>query len=359
MSLKHGARLFVLTMIFVGGLLSSSWVRAQAPANLNAELTALNELLAIDRLDFYSDGLADSIQETRPELAALIRRVQPEDFMAQNYTSAQMLDHDHWNEMVLQTVKVKFPKESVKYTAADVQWNYAFFRRKLLECFRADSVNIRPEPGIVPYHPERVQFEERPVPAPDGSRILLDADRYISEKTTRGLFWDASRTGKGIEFHVGTERDFRVRMAIEKRQVVAEVKTRASNYNKIYLIYDPTTQKYSYAFTRISGDDRVVHLLEQLRIIRFENNLPVAQNKVRVYGNTQEAHQLLESSLTDLFKTLPKADLVVIGQKAAITNVIGTAGMMLQMQPNINVALTGSDLTWASLREAKILSRQS
>lgn len=313
--------------------------RAELTAAHKAQLSQLDYLLAVDRLDFYSDGLADYLMDHEQKLAAeAIRRIEPEDYAKEQFKFQDLNNPDKWNELILSMLHKKYP-EFKNLTLKDIEWNYNFFRKKLMEGFKADPITLKREASVSALSAQAPAYNKRSIPSIDRKSILLDAERYISEKTTRALFWDAALTQKAIEFHMGTERDFRQRISQEEREVVAEVKTRSANYNKIYLVFDPHTKEYSYAFTRISGDDRVKHLIAQLRILKFENKVPLKNDFVRVYGNANAVHRDQEARLLEMFKTLPKADMVVIGQKSAISNVISMAGMMAQVQPNIKESM--------------------
>lgn len=310
------------------------FAHAELSAEHRYQLTKLNYMLAVDRLDFYSDGLADYLMDHDQKLAAeAIRQIRPEEYASQNYSMQDLNNTDKWNELVLSMLHKKFP-DFKNLALKDIEWNYNFFRKKLMEGFKADTIELKKEASVSDVNSHTIGYNKRSIPNVDGSAILLDSERYISEKTTRAIFWDAAQTGKSIEFHMGTERDFRQRISQEDREVIAEVKTRAANYNKIYLVYDARSGEYSYAFTRISGEDRVKHLLAQLRILEYDKQVALKNDFVRVYGNANQVHRDQEARLLEMFKTLPKADVVVIGQKSAIANVITMAGMMAQIQPD-------------------------
>ncbi len=299
------------------------------------QLNQLDYLLAIDRLDYYSDGLADQLTTHNQEITAeAIREITPEDFAAEQFPRSDLDNPEKWNELILTTLHKK-SRTSGRVTLQDLTWNYNFFRKKLMEAFKCDPVVLKSDNSFKNFSLQAPQYSKRSVPQVAGQTILLDAERYIAEKTTRGLFWDAALTNKEIEFHLGTERDFRQVILNQERQVIAEIKTRSSNYNKIYLVFDPQANTYSYAFTRISGDDRIKHLIAQLRILKFNNKVAVKNNFVKIYGSANQVHSEQESRLLEIFSKLPKADLVVIGQKNALSNVIANAGMMAQVQPDI------------------------
>ncbi|UOF01983.1 hypothetical protein [Bdellovibrio reynosensis] len=329
--------LLLAFLISTGG--TGAPVYAQVSADHKSQIAQLDYLLAVDRLDFYSDGLADYLMEHEQKLAAeAIRKIEPEDYAKEQFAGKDLNNPDKWNELILSVLHKKFP-EFKNLTLQDIQWNYNFFRKKLMEGFKADPISLKKEASVSSLNNEPVQFNKRTIPKVDGKTILLDAERYISEKTTRALFWDAALSHKAIEFHLGTERDFRQRISQEEREVIAEVKTRAANYNKIYLVFNPHTKEYSYAFTRISGNDRVTHLMAQLGILKYQGQTALKNDSVRVYGNPNKVHRAQEERLSELFKTLPKADMVVIGQKSAIGNVIAMAGMMSQIQPDVGTAV--------------------
>jgi hypothetical protein len=331
-------RIYLFSLIALISV-SCSEVQAQISSKHQDQIDRIEYLLALDRLDFYAEGLADYLLDHNQKIAAeAIRDISPEDYAKQKFSISELNQPDRWNDLILLTVHKLYP-DLKNLTQKDIEWNYNFFRKKLMEGFRADPVSFKREASISPLITEVPAFVNRTVPNGDGSSILLDTERYISEKTTRALFWDAASTDKSIEFHLGTERDFRQRISQEDRQVIAEIKTRSANYNKIYLIYNPQTKDYSYAFTRISGDDRVKHLITQLRILKFKNKIALKGNSVRVYGNANHIHREQEAKLLELFNTLPKADLIVIGQKSAIANVIAMAGMMAQVQPDIKTTV--------------------
>lgn len=328
--------ILLVLLISMGGV---GAVCAEPTVDHRAQLGQLDYLLAVDRLDFYSEGLADYLMDHEQTLASdAIRRIEPEDYAREQYRIQDLNNPDKWNELILQALHKKFPQLR-DLTLKDIEWNYNFFRKKLLEGFKTEAVKLKKEASVFALSESLPAYNKRSVPKIDGKTILLDAERYISEKTTRAIFWDAALTDKAVEFHMGTERDFRQRISQEERDVVAEVKTRSANYNKIYLVHNPRTKEYSYAFTRISGEDRVKHLLAQLRILKFKNKVALKNEFVRVYGNANAVHSSQEARLLELFKTLPKADMVVIGQKSAISNVIAMAGMMTQVQPDLKVTV--------------------
>jgi hypothetical protein len=286
-------------------------------------LARLNYLLAVDRLHYYSLALSDYLADHHQEiLSQALRNLTPEDLYHRQWTQLRLNTPADWNAMLLEALIFQNPSfKNLKVEA--LNWNYNFFRNKLMEAFKAAAPKNSGSDILVTEYP--VDLSRRTLPRIKRDKLLLDAERYISEKTTRAIFWDAAQTGKNFEFHLGTERDFQMRLLLEGREIVGEVKTRANNYNPIHLLLDPRTGVYSYAFTGISGEDRLSHLMGELRIISFEGKFCEPQNSVNVYGKPSEIHESTEKTLRELFGSLPKPDLVVIGQKGALEGVIENA----------------------------------
>lgn len=283
-------------------------------------------LLAVDRLDFYTQNLADFLDGKKsPELINALRGLKPEDFYSQRLGLGDLENPKQWQNLIYHTLTTKNPNASVNFN--DLEWNYDFFKNKLVKRFAVKDASVPAATREFVYHQTPVTL--RSVPYIKGDKILLDTDRYIAEKTSRAIVWDGIMNNREFSFFVGTQTDFQEALSSNKLEVVAEVQPMANNYNKIYLIFDPKTQKYSYAMNLISGDDRIKHLSAQLRLIKFagKSYLSKEHDKVRVYGSATDFHKRQEAILTDLFKQLPKADKIVIGQKGAIEDVIKTAGM--------------------------------
>ncbi|WP_413289657.1 hypothetical protein [Bdellovibrio sp. HCB337] len=287
----------------------------------------LQYLLAVDRLDFYAQNLADFLDGKKsPQLIQALRNLKPEHYYSQRLNLKDLENTKAWQQLIFASLKQNNPTLSV--ALPDLEWNYDFFKNKMAARFGIKDAAV-PKPG---YQPESKLDPEsqRSIPKIRGKKILLDTERYIAEKTSRAIFWDAILNQRDFAFYVGTQADFQEQIHKGGIELVTEVQPMANNYNKIYLTFNPKSGKYSYAMNLISGDDRIKHLSAQLRLIKFDGKsaFEQGQDKVRVFGSAAEFHKRQERILTDLFSQLPKADKIVIGQKGAIEDVIKNAGMM-------------------------------
>ncbi|WP_413561550.1 hypothetical protein [Bdellovibrio sp. HCB209] len=292
----------------------------------------LEMLLTVDRAHFYAQNLADAFEgKVDPEIIKALRSVTPEDL----YPSGKgiYLKTINQHKAILDLVSQKLADKGFKITdaalAEKLQWNYEFFKNKMAARFilkeyqearKAEPINL-------------VEVEapaQRSVPKISGTKYLLDTERYIAEKTTRAIFWDAIISDRDFYFHVGNQQDFQNTVKANKIRILHEVKPMANNYNKIFFVYDERTNRYAYMMNLISGDDRVKHLIAQLRLIKFEGKtfFDNKKDKVRVFGDVAEFHKRQENALIDIYRRLPKADKVIIGQKGAIEDAIKNAGML-------------------------------
>ena len=327
MKKTHAIILSWVTVLCVGSFSFAGQAQDNSPKqNLEKteqQLARLNYLLSVDRLHYYNIALSEHlIEHNQVTLGQALKSLTPEDLYQRQWTQGRLNSPKEWNSMLLEALIFQNP--SLRDTKIEsLTWNYNFFRNKLMEGFKASAPKTAASDLAVTEHP--IDLAHRTLPRIKRTELLLDAERYISEKTTRAIFWDAAQTGKHFEFHLGTERDFQMRILLEGREIVGEVKTRANNYNPIHLLLDPQTGVYSYAFTGISGEDRLTHLMAELRIISFDGKFCENGNTVKVYGSSSDIHESVEKKLIELFRSLPKPDLVVIGQKGAMESVIENA----------------------------------
>lgn len=317
-------------VVIAVGLLFTLWGGPFALAQSHDRAkTQLQGLLSIDRLDYYNKALADNLTGKQdPQLVQDLYQLTIDDYLKHNLNANDLNKPENWIELTKKVLATKHPQRA--YLASIDQalvWNYNFLKNKLVERFKtkefADSSFAWGQLN------GENETSQRTVPKIKGTKILLDYERYIAEKTSRAIIWDAILNDREFEFHIGTEKDFQESLKRTGLEIVQEVIPMARNYNKIYLAFDPQTQKYRYIINQISGDDRVKHLAAQLRLLTVNGKKYFDQHdKVRVVGSARVIHAQIESSLSQLFQSLPKADKVIIGQKGAIDDAIRSAGLM-------------------------------
>lgn len=322
----------VMVFAFVVGVSPSVRANSLPQANNSRDVQALEsleQLLSIDRLHFYSMSLADFLDGKKSaEVIAALRTLTPENLRDLNASKADLNTPARWQVLIYNALKKNNPALAV--SAADLEWNYNFYKNKLMTRFRvkgesSDRASVE-GPSL-----EREEVPRmRSVPRIRGDKYLLDVERYIAEKTSRAIIWDAIVNDRDFEFHIGNQREFQELVERNNIKLIAEVQPMARNYNKIFLTYNEKTNRYAYIMNLISGDDRVKHLTAQLRLIRFDGKgyLVEGRDKVHVYGNALATHRQQEGRLLEIFNSLPRADKVVIGQKGAIDDAIRSAGMM-------------------------------
>ncbi len=282
---------------------------------------SLARYLALDRFTYYTSELASRLaKQGKHELAASVAELTPERAQADGIASLNLTDAETYDEVVIDWLR---QKKSLSFKDSDVRWGYHFLKRKLNEAYRVASFEVPEKAKSRPPVYAPVEAQTAKVPEQAVENLTLDADRYMSNRTTRAVFWEANATGRPVEFHLGSVRQFQENLNARGGRIVGEVKTVARNYNKIYLVQFPGDSEPHYAISEISGGERLDHLLRQLKLGRLGGKTAGAQAPpVRVFGSVERLHAEEQTRLTRIFEVLPKADRVVIGQKAAIESAI-------------------------------------
>lgn len=288
----------------------------------------LDFLLDVDRLHFYASNLSATVAKRgRPDLAAAIRSITPQDIANRKIEESTLRDPKKFDAILEKIVREKNPR--LEFRSDEMQWNYNFFKNKLAESFRVSRVEGKEQISLPERATEIASESISPLPA---SEVTLDVDQYVADRTTRGLFWYTSKNQLPIELHMGTSREFKDRLAEMGGKIVGEVHPKARNYNKIYILQYPNQPNPVYAITGISGKDRLEHWKQQIALVRWPGTdkqpLPVkviGESEPKIYGTNTLIRQL---------EALPKADHVIIGQKGAIGaafRIVGRAEALLRL----------------------------
>jgi len=297
----------------------SQWNLAPSSSNVEripaSEVEELAYYLSIDKFKYYINEYANAIEGKAPkEIIEYLRSITVEQMMDMGYKKNELLDADIYDQKILELLQARGLTKEVNSQA--LKWEYNFFKDKLNDAFRLNSTKLD-----LP-----TSFEEEIVDPNDGEKIkaailkaeemTLDSGHYISNRTTRAIFWEANKSGRTIEFHLGDSREFLKTLKEDKGKVLFEIKPLAKNYNKIYVVQYPGESTYRYAITNIGGFDRLTHLTNQISLSNYEN-API-KSKIIVNGDIEKFHAAREAEHAVQLKLLPKADRVFIGQKEAI-----------------------------------------
>jgi hypothetical protein len=278
----------------------------------------LNELMNIDRFHAYTQSWAQTMKgRGKEQMAEAILKLTPKEIADFNFDANKMGDAFNYDEFIFDYLQKKHPQ--LKVAKTDVEWNYNFYKRKINEAYLVDAPTQTKAVTSPIVEPGVSKGKITAVDPLDSSEVLLNVDGYVSGRTTRAVFWEASLNQRPIELHVGSAADFKTDLARRGAKIVGEVKTHARNYNPIYLVQDPGSKSYHYAITQISGNDRVRHLSMQSSLVRWEGTKGALAPPppVSVVGDAAQLLAKEEATLTQVLKVIPKADQVVIGQKGA------------------------------------------
>lgn len=311
--------------LLILGLLLLPWLAPAAELNVSR----FEYLLGIDRLQFYSYALADQVEKkNQPSLAQALRALKPEAFLQVIPAHENLKDPSRWDDFLVRVLAT----QGYQVSAPELQWNYNFLKNKLVEAFtlKAGKDVSTASHGLLVS--QKSEGQDLRVPElQDTSKVLLEVDRYVSEKTTRAFFWEASESMRAIELHVGTEQDFRE--SIERRhfEILYEVSPPARNYNRLYVLRHRSTGETLSAISSISGEDRIRHFIAQMQLTQWRGSR-MAGHPIRLMSSWVKFHDRIQERLSDQLKTLPRADLVVIGQKGAIESGLQAAWMTEELR---------------------------
>lgn len=287
--------------------------------SIASETEALDYFLAVDRFHYYITEFThfhDGKQSD--EVINALSSITAKNILDENISYSKLSNPDEFDDLIQTYLKNHYP--DVSFNSADLVWNYNFLKRKLGEAFSLKEArlakvykNVEAADLLAETANELTITDVKP------ETMTLDSGHYISNRTTRAVFWDAIEEGRDIEFHLGETRDFVKNIEARNGEVLYELNPMARNYNKIYLVKYPGEEKYRIAISNIGGHDRLEHLVHQVSLSNL--NSRQFNNSVKVIGDLDKFHERLAKRITGRLELLPKADRLVIGQKGAIDTV--------------------------------------
>lgn len=277
------------------------------------EIKQLEYQLAVDRLHYWITELTEFKKgKVSEKTIQALKGLTPEKIKSLGLTHAQIKNPQNYDNLVYKLVKETNP--AVK--KADVAWGYNFLKNKLADSFVIDSFERQNDIGsdkIGIAEKQQAELEPKVLRVEDQT---LEAEHYISNRTTRGVFWEALDSNRTMEFHLSDPREFKQNVGFRGGEIIGEVKTVSSNYNKIFLVKYPEEDTFRVAITNIGGIDRLEHLVSSLSLSR--PGVKSISNKVEIFGDIEGFHRSIQKRLENMLSHLPKADRLVIGQKATI-----------------------------------------
>ncbi|HLE10497.1 MAG TPA: hypothetical protein VI754_04560, partial [Bacteriovoracaceae bacterium] len=326
-----------LPILIVAGLLSTlpghlpqiAVVKRDIASVKYSEFERLEYLLQLDRFLYYKSKFVEQFSDKlSKEIIGDIEAIGLQDLLDLEIDIEFLAKAQNYDGILFQILKEKgsLAKEE------EISWGYNFLKNKLNDAFVVKWIDEK-EGDFSVGPTARQNYLNIEVPAISKDGATMDVSQYISDRTTRAVFWESSEVGRPIEFHLGNERVFRKHLAVTGGKVLGEIKTVARNYNKIYLVQYADDDTAHLAITRVNGLDRLEHLLYE---INLENNGQQMAKQVRVFGDLKEYLTVEEKRLTETLKQLPLADQVFIGQKRYFTNYFMAAEQFCALQEYFN-----------------------
>lgn len=307
---------FLLTLSLTLSLLLAGCATIPDKARLPASSTdEISYFLSIDKFKYYLNEYSVALEGKVPDnIIDSIRKITIEDILNMHLDPGMLSDANNYDEMIYEYLESKNLVKDLK--KSDLKWNYNFFRTKLNEAFTLASskydIDLSLNSGEKSLVGDTLITPE--VLSPED--MTLDSGHYISNRTTRAIYWEAIQNQRTIEFHLGDSREFLKQLKEQNGEILYEVKPLAKNYNKIFIVKYPGEESYRYAITNIGGKDRLDHLVHQLSLSNLNGGQ--LKNKIVVKGDLKKFHAAKVEEHTLQLKLLPKAERVIIGQKESI-----------------------------------------
>lgn len=311
-------RIFSLSLLF--SLLISScaiWQPAyekvtRLPASNVDEITYY---LSVDKFKYYLNEYSVAQEGKIPDpVIAHLRGISIEQIMEMGLDGDDLRDANNYDKLIISILNEKGLMKGV--TEAQLKWGYNFFKNKLNEAFSLSKSKLDIDLSVPSTSAEidnGMMVNPEILAADD---MTLDSGHYISNRTTRAIFWEANQNNRPIEFHLGDSREFLKELKDKNGELLYEVKPFAKNYNKIYIIQYPGEKTYRYAITNIGGQDRLDHLSHQISLSKLSGQ--DLKTKVLVKGDIKKFHAAKAEEHAMQLRLLPSADRVIIGQKESI-----------------------------------------
>lgn len=309
--------LLVLSLIFTS---CAQWSHVENASRLPAsELEEIEYYLSIDKFKYYINEYSVAQEGKVPdEIIKYLRSISIKDIMEMGLDD-KLAQSSNYDGIIYSLLKEQGLTKGV--TKEQLAWGYNFFKNKLDEAFSLAPSKLDIDLSL-PSTNTNVNGGSAIVPAAlEAEEMTLDSGHYISNRTTRAIFWEAVENNRPIEFHLGDSREFLKDLKDKNGNILYEVKPLAKNYNKIYIIQYPGESTYRYAITNIGGQDRLDHLTNQISLSNFNNQK--LKTKILVKGDIKKFHEAKAQEHAMQLRLLPQADRVIIGQKESIDGKFG------------------------------------
>ena len=144
----------------------------------SASAVDLQSLLYIDRLHYYLAIYAPTLVKKNPALATLLTSITPDEIAKMGFTAAELGDAKNYDALTIRILQ----KRPASFNPAEVAWAYNFFKGKLNLAYLLSSTPNVATAAIATEAGDLLDV----IPEPDPRSITLDADTYISSRTSEG-----------------------------------------------------------------------------------------------------------------------------------------------------------------------------
>ena len=308
--------LLLIFFLFLSSCANLQFNKAPSPARLpSSEIDEISYYLSIDKFKYYLNEYSVAQEGKIPDsIISYLRELSVSEIIDLDLKAIELKDANNYDKIIYTILKEEDLTNGLSET--QLKWGYNFFKNKLNEAFALSSSKLSINLNLPS---NNTDIDKGIVLVPtvlDPEEMTLDSGHYISNRTTRAIFWEANKNSRPIEFHLGDSREFLKELKDKNGELLFEVKPFAKNYNKIYIVKYPGEETYRYAITNIGGQDRLDHLTHQISLSNLTGEK--LNSKVLVKGDIKKFHASKAEEHALQLRLLPQADRVIIGQKESI-----------------------------------------
>lgn len=132
---------------------------------------------------------------------------------------------------------------------------------------------------------------------PNAPHTFGETDGYINDRLTKTALERIKNSNSKVEIHAGGDPETFQSLKNRGYEIVGEVRSALSRYERVYMAKNPATGEVRYAITGLSGADRVFHIESMLRMAKVDGS------KVSVVGDPNTIKETNYSELRKGFET--------------------------------------------------------
>ena len=180
-----------------------------------SEIDEIGYYLSVDKFKYYLNEYAVALDGKVPdEIITTIQGVTVKDILNMHFDPAVLSDASNYDGLIFDFLKSKDLVHDIP--KSQLAWNYNFFKTKLNEAYVLAPSKLDINLSLSTTEKSLVNETLISPEILSADDMTLDSGHYISNRTTRAVYWEAIQNERTIEFHLGDSREFLKQLKEEK-----------------------------------------------------------------------------------------------------------------------------------------------